>query len=261
MVRKFIFIILIFLILFTIILNINSISSAFTSVVVYDDTAFNADFGDIELLNYTICFWSFLGGNKNEWSCYVVTYEEEPYLFYNNTVKDYSLYSNSENGSGIIYQVSFLFEGVSVHSFDRNDNLVVLSTLNDFCTYCNFNLKNESGEILFVNTSYNLELFVSNDEPTTEVPIVISTNYFNIDTFTDILVQYSYDEETWVNCNWGRLNDSNSEYNGMYNFYLNVYSNDTYYFRLVNLKTMDYQYETVVIDNIIYTQDNPRQLC
>lgn len=129
--------------------------------------------------------------------------------------------------------------------------------------YSSFDIKDENDNII-INNSFNkidLILNVNPIEDTKIVPVVISTNFYDLDIFQDILVQYNYTSsgsaiDTWETCLWGRVTDSSSPNDGQYNFYINAYRNGTYHFRLVNLETMEYIYKDVVITNIVYSPDD-----
>ena len=130
--------------------------------------------------------------------------------------------------------------------------------LEERCVYCSHDICNVDGSVLFSSTVevVDLNLTVTPDYDTKNVPVKISTDFYSLKVFEDILVQYSTNQKDWETCKWGRITDSNSSNNGKYNFYLDVYRNGTYYFRLWNAADNTYIYKTVVISNIVYSPDD-----
>ena len=128
--------------------------------------------------------------------------------------------------------------------------------------YSNYDIYNEDGTLYFENSdAIRLDLTVTPSEETKNVPVVISTNFYSLEIFEDILVQYNYTSsgaagEDWTTCSWGRVTDSSSPNDGKYNFYVEAYRNGSYHFRLVNLKTMEYIYKDIIINNILYSPDD-----
>ena len=109
-------------------------------------------------------------------------------------------------------------------------------------------------EILF-------SLTVVPTEKTTNVPVKIFTDWYSLDDFSDILVYYSYDQKKWEKCSWARyFNTETQQEESLWRFELDVYNNDTYYFKFIDLRSDREEYETIVVDNIVYTQDNSRGL-
>lgn len=115
----------------------------------------------------------------------------------------------------------------------------------------------DNSEIFFSKTEekIDLNLNVSPEADTKNVPVKISTDFYSLKVFEDILVQYSTNQNDWTTCSWGLLNDGSGSAN-KYNFYLDVYKNGTYYFRLWNAADNTYIYKTVVISNIVYSPDD-----
>lgn len=118
----------------------------------------------------------------------------------------------------------------------------------DICLY-------DNSEIFFPKTEekIDLNLTVSPEGDTKNVPVKISTDFYSTKIFSDILVQYSTNQNDWTTCSWGYYNDGSQT---KFNFYLDVYKNGTYYFRLWNAADNTYIYKTVVISNIVYSPDD-----
>ncbi len=177
--------------------------------------------------------------------------------------------SSSSDGYDFLYKTSAfywsrLYNGNSSYNILHNGEIKkggILSTGGGTFIYSTFDMRTEEGDIIFdSSTKIKFNLTVEPTEKTTNVPVVIHTDYYSLEDFSDILVQYSYDNKVYETCKWRRLTDSESVYDGMYQFYLEVYSNDTYYFKFSSLRDDTEEYSTVVVRNIIYTQDNPRRL-
>lgn len=247
--KKILLSMLFFLFLFIVIYSFGLESAAFT--VSYDGQEY--DFGDVQLYEYTFVHRMYNDDGELIRFCYVSSHEP--------------CYIEKSNGEDIIcilgqYLTGYMEPdtGYVRHEGPFGSDGRVSRYPGDYIPnifYANYDIKNEEGEVIFGDsTKITFNLSVEPSEETTNVPVVVSTQYYTLDVFMDILVQYSYDEEDWENLEWARVTDSSSPYDGMYRFYLDVYENDTYYFRLCDLTTMEYQYEEIVIDNIVYTQDN-----
>lgn len=126
----------------------------------------------------------------------------------------------------------------------------------------NFDILDGGGKILFEDsTKIKFNLHVEPSEQTTNVPVKIFTDWYSLEDFSDVLVKYSYDNEKWENCGWERYMDpSSGQEESLWRFELDVYNNDTYYFKFFDLRNNREECTTVVIKNIVYTQDNPRKL-
>lgn len=122
--------------------------------------------------------------------------------------------------------------------------------------YSSFDIKNENGDII-INISFNkieLILNVSPIEDTTIVPVLITNSLkFNYNESRRYFIQYSVDNKKWEPMPRIITGDIGSE---VYTYQLDVYKNGTYYFRLYDLDKDEFlDYESIKIDNIIYTQD------
>lgn len=134
--------------------------------------------------------------------------------------------------------------------------------ISDYILYSNYDIKDINDNVIFENTEkLKFNLHVEPSEQTTNVPVKIFTDWYSLEDFSDILVKYSYDSEKWENCDWERyMNPSSGQEESLWRFKLDVYNNDTYYFKFFDLRDNREEYITVVIKNIVYTQDNPRKL-
>lgn len=258
---------LLFVIAFFVILSASDKVSAGTFT--YDNKTF--EFPEDKLMDYTIIqFWSFNESDGNY--VFSVTTRTKPLIYmYNEISGVYSLFNQigdiDDNGYFIYdencnyIQTNFLdgsrnipldkqYSVLSVDRFKEGDARPVV--------YCNFDICDVDGNIVFnsINDKVDLNLTVTPNTDTKNVPIKISTDFYSLKVFEDILVQYSTNQEDWETCKWGRITDGNSSNNGKYNFYLDVYRNGTYYFRLWNAADNTYIYKTVIISNIVYSPDD-----
>lgn len=262
--NKFIFIILLFLLLFSAFLS--TFSSA-SFIFTHNDK--NYTFPDFEHEDYFLIYkmpsstgfviYSF--SNFKDFSYY-------SFIKSTNPSSSSSVYFKPVEGQSI-HQITYHYNMnssgklVKINEIDITNNLGAFSIFEEYIIFSSFDFLDSDKNIIFdknkdiyADDSLSFELFVSPTEKTTKVPVTINTCYYSVDFFSDILVQYSYDNKKWKDCSWRRLTDSDSPFEGCYQFYLDVYSNDTYYFKFTDLKTMTVKYKTVTVDNIIYTQDN-----
>lgn len=270
---------LIFLFLIFFIIISFSISSAFSSNLEYEGESYSCDFGDIELLNYTVSFYSFSGVY---WNCFVLTFEEEPYFVLNDYSGYYGLSTNKDNPYHIEYNVSSYNKDVrsSVLNVNR-DNIVTLFNLEKTCTYCDFDIKDSEGNVLFEkNNKVTLNLAVTPSENTSEVPVLITSDWYYLDTWNTSLNVYTdngvYDVYLHIPQieNPIGIDDAVSSIEitedetgrKMYRYVYKVYKNGTYKFKLIDINGLvdsdydepsdDYVVEkTIVIDNIVSSGD------
>ncbi len=272
--NKIIFSLLIFLILFsTFFISVSNASFVFNGT---DNKTYTFD--DFELSKYIVI----LSEEPNNTAYFHVYSSEDPFFFIDVKV------NSSGQKSGSFYHTEHGYYEYSVskktgkitYTWEENvtrpiDNSwgyqvsgysITFDNFSDKLIYSNHDIREASkgvyGDVLFSNTEkvdFTLDHYPF--EKTTDVPVKIFTDWFNIDIFSDLLVQWSYDNEHWENCSWGRYFDPDTDQEtSLYRFELDVYNNDTYYFRCIDLKHDVTEYKTVVIDNIVYTQENPRRL-
>lgn len=167
--------------------------------------------------------------NFNISKCNVVYY----YIyFYNNGTSDCYPYT-STGLSGSISSASTIYSNFNI--LDGNGNVIVP--------------KNDA-----VSDSFELNLTVEPIELTTNVPILIHTQLFSETGIMKFDLEYSLNYQDWTSCDIRSINDKNG--NAFFQFYYNAYKNEKIYFRLKNLETGEYIYDSVDISNIVTTQDN-----
>lgn len=237
---------LLFLIVFIILISASNKVSAFEFEA--DGNTYNTN--DLELYKYTLVYW-FSDSSKSEID--VIT-SNKPLIAKNEASNSYCNISVNDATLKIYYMMTsrgYWQDGVVGGSFAG-------SIKSSQIIYLDYDVCDAEGNVVFSkteDTKIELNLSVMPDTDTKNVPVKISTDFYSLKVFEDILVQYSTNQNDWTTCSWGLFNDGSGSAN-KYNFYLDVYKNGTYYFRLWNAADNTYIYKTVVISNIVYSPDD-----
>lgn len=237
---------LLFLVVFIILISASDKVSAFEFEA--DGNTYNTN--DLELYKYTLVYW-FSDSSKSEID--VIT-SNKPLIAKNEASNSYCNISVNDATFKIYYMMTsrgYWQDGVVGGSF-------AVSMKSSQIIYLDYDICDAEGNVVFSkteDTKIELNLTVTPDTDTKTVPVTISTDFYSLKVFEDILVQYSTNQEDWETCKWGRITDSSDPDDGKYNFYLDVYKNGTYYFRLWNGADNTYIYKTVVVSNIVYSAD------
>lgn len=241
--NKKIFLSVLLFLFFLIIMNINSQVNAYT--VKYKNNDYSYDF--ITEFDYTVIF---------------ATDGRPDLVFFISTSKPIILDKGSETeftyAGGYSSRQCYRYPDNYDYGGWDNGTIAFTGGIN-VLLYSNYDIyDNDNNLIIEATDKIDLVLSVDPSSETKNVPVVISSGFYSLDIFENILVQYNYTVsgsslDSWQNCLWGFSSDGNSN---KYNYYINAYHNGTYHFRLVNLKTMEYIYKDVVIDNILYSPDD-----
>jgi hypothetical protein len=244
-----ILLILLFLLSFIILININNKVGAFNfecNNIIYDTDNYN-----IVLKNYNFVEYD---------NDYVRLYSCDNDIISTPDLKNISVDPKTaplvlsifvfkySDGSFVESHIDLSYEANTIFAFPTSKETII---------YNDFDIKDNKDNIVLPKNVYNIELnlSVTPDTDTKNVPVKISTDFYSLKVFEDILVQYSTNQNDWTTCSWGLFNDGSGSAN-KYNFYLDVYRNGTYYFRLWNAADNTYIYKTVVISNIVYSPDD-----
>ena len=250
--KKILVSILIFLIVFV------YASNVFALVINKDDGS-TIILTDVEKYQYTYIF-----DYNNNWYCMQTSTIKPTFVKVNDNG---SISCRYKSDSSFSYkQIYFSKKDGSVawgpHNFDHSDGgsvgfSIPVSTNDVF--YVNFNISGPDfsyGPIgTAIDDTFDLYLSLSTTEKTTNVPIVITSQAFTEEGILKYNLEYSFDNENFESAS-RRSITSISDGNTFYQFYYNAYDNRTYYFRLKNNETGEYIYKNIIVDNIIFTQDN-----
>lgn len=126
--------------------------------------------------------------------------------------------------------------------------------------YSNYDVYNAGGKLLNKANApifdFVLNLEVVPSENTTVLPVIIQSQLIPWNSYVDYDLKYSLDKKEYKDCPVRSLSGfEDGSLVGM-QYYLEVYRNGMYYFKLTNKKTGEEIEEEVEIDNIVYTQDN-----
>lgn len=235
---------LFFVIVFILILSASDKVSAFEFEA--DGNTYNTN--DLELYKYSLVYWF---NNSTHREIDIIT-SDKPLI-------------GGDKRSGNFYNISLSDSNLRIYYMmvDRGywqngvvDSSIAFAIENSQIIYLNYDICDEEGNVIFSkteDTKIELNLSVTPDTDTKNVPVKISTDFYSTKIFSDILVQYSTNQNDWTTCSWGYYNDGS---HSKFNFYLDVYKNGTYYFRLWNAADNTYIYKTVVISNIVYSPDD-----
>lgn len=235
---------LLFLIAFILLFSVSDKVSAFEFEA--DGNTYNTN--DLELYKYTLVYW-FSDSSKSEID--VIT-SNKPLIAKNEASNSYCNISVNDATFKIYYMMTsrgYWQDGVVGGFFSG-------SIKSSQIIYLDYDIFDAEGNVVFSKTEdikIELNLSVTPDTDTKNVPVKISTDFYSTKIFSDILVQYSTNQNDWTTCSWGYYNDGSQS---KFNFYLDVYKNGTYYFRLWNAADNTYIYKTVVISNIVYSPDD-----
>lgn len=117
---------------------------------------------------------------------------------------------------------------------------------------------NSTGDIIYEGNElldkFDLELYLEPSNQTVNVPVVIHTQNFSDKGIMKYSLEYSLDNKIWSD---GHIRSySDGQGHDHYQFYVDVYENSHYYFRLYNPDTGQYIYKDIEVSNIIVNQDN-----
>lgn len=125
------------------------------------------------------------------------------------------------------------------------------------CLLSNYDILDfTTGEVIFsanAKDDFDLELNVSNTESTTELPLQIYSQNF-MENYLKYEVYCSYEDmDHFKLVDIRSLTMSDKTY---YQFYVDVYKNGTYYFKMIKRETGEEKIFSVTLNNIVYTQEN-----
>lgn len=276
---------LIFLFLIFFIIISTSISNAFTYTISYEEENGDViyrilDFGDIDLLNYYYVSALYDSVDGELYSVRVLAFENEPYI-------------GERAGSGLNTSVSVFYHGkcflynyrlssnyVSSFDYSKDISSSIALTEGEYL-FSTFDIKDKTGEVIFGDSiKLSLNLTVTPSENTSEVPVLITSDWYYLDTWNTSLNVYTdngvYDVYLHIPQveNPIGVDDAVSSVEitedamgrKMYRYIYKVYKNGTYRFKLVDIDGLvgseydepsdDYVVEkTVVIDNIVSSGD------
>ena len=194
--NNFIIITLLFFILFSFILSFFTSVSGFSFE--YDNVTY--DFGDIDLYEYTVAIPSFYNGNLA--SFFIYTFKEEPFIksYTNNSKNLFGLFPKSSTSEFIRYLRVSSFEGVGFSSkveysnYYENYALISKDSLMN-SLYCNFNIKDDKGNIVFYEKLPFTKPFIVNKEEVKTGKfnnVVINAGDYKLPTDEVYLLSYYY---------------------------------------------------------------------
>lgn len=238
---------LLFVIAFIILISASDKVSAFEFE--YGGKTYNTD--GLELYKYNLAYYSPTYNGIYLFSC-----ENPVYITGNINNSGYPCMASSKDV--LLNMYFYKMPPTGTWKFNGSTTAVSFSVKDENILYLDHDVCDQrSGEVIFSKTveELKLNLTVTPDTDTKIVPVRISTDFYSLNVFEDILVQYSTNQNDWTTCSWGLFNDGSGSAN-KYNFYLDVYKNGTYYFRLWNAADNTYIYKTVIISNIVYSPDD-----
>lgn len=120
--------------------------------------------------------------------------------------------------------------------------------------YSNFDVLNYDGNILHKSDLNKFEINLSTTEKTNN-PVIAYTNYFDYADAKKYKCYISTDAKNWNLMNYETFNNT-SVGSTQFRFNYKILKNDTYYFKLLDTKTNEEKYITIVVANILKNSTN-----
>ena len=234
---------LLILIFALLIISINNISSAFTFEL--NDKSYNTDDLNIELLEKNFVFYN----NAN----YIYIYSSDNEVYKN---------SNGRYGfSGTLfsYMINISTNKITKNVYEATDMQVgFFETYN--ILYLDYSVKDTEGKVVIPQLNgFGLELSISETNPTTNVPIVISCQNLTEDEAYKYKLYVKEGDNDYKECDIRSINFIDPEGNNsgvFYQYYYDVYYNGAFHFKFVDIESGQEIIQSVNVSNIVFTQDN-----